>query len=46
VAIAHIAVNDLADSPAVKALSFHATRVSPNWNMKRVAQVGNHVFYR
>jgi spore germination cell wall hydrolase CwlJ-like protein len=46
VAIAHIAVKDLADSPAVKALSFHATRVSPNWNMKRVAQVGNHVFYR
>jgi spore germination cell wall hydrolase CwlJ-like protein len=46
VAIAHIAVNDLADSPAPQALSFHATRVSPNWNMKRVARVGNHVFYR
>jgi spore germination cell wall hydrolase CwlJ-like protein len=46
VAIAHIAMKDLADSPAVKALSFHATHVSPNWNMKRVARVGNHVFYR
>jgi spore germination cell wall hydrolase CwlJ-like protein len=46
VAIAHIAVKDLADSPAAKALSFHATHVSPNWNMKRVARVGNHVFYR
>jgi spore germination cell wall hydrolase CwlJ-like protein len=46
VAIAHIAMQDLADSPAPKALSFHATHVSPNWNMKRVARVGNHVFYR
>lgn len=46
VAIAHIAVNDLADSPVPKALSFHATRVSPGWNMKRLARVGNHVFYR
>jgi spore germination cell wall hydrolase CwlJ-like protein len=46
VAIAHIAMQDLADSPAAKALSFHATHVSPNWNMKRVARVGNHVFYR
>ena len=46
VAIAHIAVNDLADSPVPKALSFHATRVSPRWNMKRIARVGNHVFYR
>jgi spore germination cell wall hydrolase CwlJ-like protein len=46
VAIAHIAMNDLADSPAPRALSFHATRVSPNWNMTRVARVGNHVFYR
>ena len=46
VAIAHIAINDLATSPAPKALSFHATRVSPRWNMKRVATVGNHIFYR
>ena len=46
VAIAHIALNDLADSPAPNALSFHATYVSPRWRMKRVATVGNHVFYR
>ncbi|MDP9413837.1 MAG: cell wall hydrolase [Pseudomonadota bacterium] len=46
VAIAHIAMKDLADSPAPKALAFHATRVSPGWRMKRVARVGNHVFYR
>jgi spore germination cell wall hydrolase CwlJ-like protein len=46
VAIAHIAVNDLADSPAPQALAFHATRVSPGWRMKRVARVGNHIFYR
>lgn len=46
VAIAHIALKDLADSPARNALSFHATYVSPRWRMKRVATVGNHVFYR
>jgi len=46
VAIAHIALNDLADSPAAQALSFHATYVSPGWRMKRVAKVGNHIFYR
>jgi hypothetical protein len=46
VAIAHIALKDLADSPAPNALSFHATYVSPRWRMKRVATVGNHVFYR
>jgi hypothetical protein len=45
VAIAHIAQNDLADSPVPTALSFHATRVSPRWKMKRIATVGNHVFY-
>lgn len=46
VAIAQIAVKDLADSPAEDALAFHATYVSPHWRMKRVATVGNHVFYR
>ncbi len=46
VAIAHIAINDLADSPAAQALSFHAAYVSPRWRMKRVARVGNHIFYR
>ena len=46
VAIAHIAVRDLAESPAQKALFFHAKRVSPRWRLTRVAAVGNHIFYR
>ena len=46
VAIAQIALNDDWDSRASKALFFHATRVSPGWNKTRVAQLGNHVFYR
>jgi N-acetylmuramoyl-L-alanine amidase len=46
VAIAHIAVNDLWQGPAAKALYFHAKRVSPNWGKRRVAAVGNHIFYR
>ena len=31
---------------APRAISFHATRVNVAWNMTRVAQIGNHVFYR
>jgi N-acetylmuramoyl-L-alanine amidase len=46
VAIAQIAMDDMWDSRASKALFFHAKRVSPGWNKVRVAQVGNHVFYR
>lgn len=46
VAIAHIATNDLATGVVPKALFFHATRVSPGWKLKRLATVGNHVFYR
>ncbi|HLL31431.1 MAG TPA: cell wall hydrolase [Allosphingosinicella sp.] len=46
VAIAHIAVQDLADGPAPRALFFHAKRVSPRWRLTRVAAVGNHIFYR
>lgn len=47
VAIAHIAMRDLADGPAPRALFFHATRVSPGWRgLTRVATIGNHVFYR
>ncbi len=46
VAIAHIAVQDLADGPAPTALFFHAKRVSPRWRLTRVAMVGNHIFYR
>jgi len=46
VAIAQIAKQDLADSTAPKALFFHAKYVSPRWKLKRVAAVGNHIFYR
>jgi spore germination cell wall hydrolase CwlJ-like protein len=46
VAIAKIADAGAWRSPAEGAISFHAARVSPRWRMTRVAQVGNHVFYR
>ena len=46
VAVAKVAMNDSWDSPAGKALFFHARRVSPGWNKTQVASIGNHVFYR
>lgn len=46
VAIAQIAMNEAWESRASNAMFFHATRVSPRWNKTRVAQLGNHVFYR
>jgi N-acetylmuramoyl-L-alanine amidase len=46
VAIAKIVDQGLKDSVAGNALFFHARYVSPSWHMKRVASIGNHVFYR
>jgi spore germination cell wall hydrolase CwlJ-like protein len=46
VAIAHIALDDRADSPVSTALFFHANYVSPGWRLRRLASVGNHIFYR
>ena len=46
VAIAKIVDQDLKNSGAENALFFHAKRVSPGWRLKRVASIGNHVFYR
>ncbi len=46
VAIAKIVHRDLKDSAADNALFFHAKRVSPRWKLKRVAAIGNHIFYR
>ena len=46
VAIAKIVDRDLKDSAVGNALFFHAKRVSPRWRLKRVASVGNHIFYR
>jgi N-acetylmuramoyl-L-alanine amidase len=45
-AIAQIADSGSWQSPVEGALFFHATRVSPGWRLKRLAQVGNHIFYR
>ena len=46
VAIAKIVDQDLKDSEVGNALFFHARYVSPGWRLKRVASIGNHVFYR
>lgn len=46
VAIAKIVDRGLKSSSASRALFFHAKRVSPKWRLKRVATIGNHIFYR
>ena len=46
VAVAKIVDQDLQESPVGNALFFHARYVSPGWRMKRVAAIGNHIFYR
>ena len=46
VAVAKIVDQDLKDSAVGNAMFFHAKHVSPGWRLKRVASVGNHVFYR
>ena len=46
VAIAKIVDQGLKDSAVGNALFFHARYVSPGWRMKRVASIGNHIFYR
>jgi N-acetylmuramoyl-L-alanine amidase len=46
VAIAKIVDQDLQESSVGNALFFHARYVSPSWHAKRVASIGNHIFYR
>jgi N-acetylmuramoyl-L-alanine amidase len=46
VAIAKIVDQGLQQSSVGNALFFHARYVSPGWRMKRVASIGNHIFYR
>lgn len=46
VAVSNIAINDLWDSSVDNALFFHARRVNPGWRLRKIAAVGNHVFYR
>jgi spore germination cell wall hydrolase CwlJ-like protein len=46
VAIAKIVDQDLKESAVGNALFFHARYVSPGWHLRRIAAIGNHVFYR
>lgn len=46
VAIAKIVDERLKQSQVGNALFFHARYVSPGWHLKRVASIGNHVFFR
>jgi N-acetylmuramoyl-L-alanine amidase len=46
VAIAKIVDQGLKESSVGDALFFHARYVAPSWHMKRVASIGNHIFYR
>jgi spore germination cell wall hydrolase CwlJ-like protein len=46
VAIAKIVDQGLKESGIGNALFFHARYVSPGWHLKRVAAIGNHIFYR
>jgi spore germination cell wall hydrolase CwlJ-like protein len=46
VAIAKIVDQDLKESKVGDALFFHAKRVHPGWRLKRVASIGNHIFFR
>jgi spore germination cell wall hydrolase CwlJ-like protein len=46
VAIAKIVDQHLKDSAVGNALFFHARYVSPGWHLKRVASIGNHIFFR
>lgn len=46
-AIALIALTDGYREVAPHAMAFHASRVAPNWNDRRmVSRIGNHIFYR
>lgn len=46
VAIAKIVDQGLKASTIGNAMFFHARYVSPGWRLKRVASIGNHIFYR
>jgi spore germination cell wall hydrolase CwlJ-like protein len=46
VAVARMAIEGTSERPAPNALFFHARSVSAGWHATRVAQIGNHLFYR
>jgi N-acetylmuramoyl-L-alanine amidase len=45
-AVARVALKDVWDSPAPKALFFHARHASFSVNRTQIASIGNHIFYR
>jgi spore germination cell wall hydrolase CwlJ-like protein len=45
-AVALIALLEAWEPVVGEATHFHARRFNPGWRMQRVAQVGNHIFYR
>lgn len=45
-AVAQIALIDAWEPVVGEATHFHARYVNPGWRLQRVAQVGNHIFYR
>jgi spore germination cell wall hydrolase CwlJ-like protein len=46
VALAKIVDERLKDPVVGNALFFHARSVAPGWHLKRVASIGNHIFFR
>jgi spore germination cell wall hydrolase CwlJ-like protein len=46
VAVAKIVDQGLKESSVGDALFFHARYVAPGWRAKRIASIGNHIFYR
>lgn len=43
--IAYHTLNNYDELKSFTALYFHATHVSPNWKKRRIAKIGNHIFY-
>lgn len=44
--VAYHVLNDYDELKKFKALYFHSTYVSPKWGKKKVAKIGNHIFYK
>ena len=45
--IARVAVNDgLTEMENFNAMYFHSIKVKPRWKLRKVARIGNHVFYK
>lgn len=39
------AITAITSKSKFKATHYHATYVNPRWNLKRIAKIGNHIFY-